>query len=352
MPMICPQCQGSFDQQLECPACRVPLQYQDASRRSGAHSWRHTTWGRILIGLVLAQGIYYALRQLLTAILLAAGVEDAEDSILRLVLFQGIQAFALVVAGLLAGAGKRSGFVFGGVMGFCNGILTLAAQSWGPQPPATFEVYGHLLLHAPIGAIGGAIGGFIWSPPPPPVLPGLTLTLTKKPPARKVSPLAGPILWSRVLVGLAVAVLGAFSASLICDWLATASRTQLLDTPQKLQLVTWEIAMLAICLGSAGAGANTPNGLKQGLVIGLGSGFLLHGLEVWRPRPTGPVLSFLFTQLGFDLGLRFGIEPSVQGLIFTMTTTLLMGPLCGWFGSQLLPPVAARKPRKSFGPTR
>jgi len=80
MAMVCPQCNGSFEQRWHCPSCGVRLLYQTRQTRTGGGSpgetdpWQQTPWGRILIGLLLAQGIYYSLRHLFTAGLLVSGV--------------------------------------------------------------------------------------------------------------------------------------------------------------------------------------------------------------------------------------------------------------------------------------
>ena len=79
MAMVCPQCNGSFEQRLQYPTCNVRLLYQASSRRRrslighGEDSWQQTPWGKLFVGLLLAQGIYYVLRSLCTAGLLAAG---------------------------------------------------------------------------------------------------------------------------------------------------------------------------------------------------------------------------------------------------------------------------------------
>src|SRR5437588_1664174 len=79
MAMVCPQCNGSFEQRWHCPSCGVRLLYQTRQTRTGGGSpgetdpWQQTPWGRILIGLLLAQGIYYSLRHLFTAGLLVSG---------------------------------------------------------------------------------------------------------------------------------------------------------------------------------------------------------------------------------------------------------------------------------------
>ena len=36
MAMVCPQCNGSFEQRLNCPGCNVRLLYQAPTRKRGA----------------------------------------------------------------------------------------------------------------------------------------------------------------------------------------------------------------------------------------------------------------------------------------------------------------------------
>ena len=60
----------SYDQRLQCPTCGVRLLYdfrgpRPKTTREPAARWQQTPWGRILIGLVLAQGLYFALYMLL-----------------------------------------------------------------------------------------------------------------------------------------------------------------------------------------------------------------------------------------------------------------------------------------------
>ena len=82
MAMVCPQCRGFFTQRLHCPKCGVRLVYRDARHEPDYRSdelpgsWQQTPWGRLIVGLVLAQGLYYVLRQLWTAGLLVTREEN------------------------------------------------------------------------------------------------------------------------------------------------------------------------------------------------------------------------------------------------------------------------------------
>jgi hypothetical protein len=102
----------------------------------------------------------------------------------------------------------------------------------------------------------------------------------------------------------------------IREFVLEASEGKLrIDTHLQAGLVTWEISALALLLGSAIAGASTSNGLKQGLVTGLGA-----------------VLVLLVVRLG-------GTGFVLQQFIFNAASALCLCLAGGWFGSQLLPPL-------------
>src|SRR4051794_32429186 len=112
MAMVCPQCKASFDQRLQCPHCEVRLVYQEGGEqraRSPSPSprgWQQTPWGRIFIGLLLAQGMYYGLRHLCVAVLLATGATDPETlwaSLEGQLLIQGLQVASLFLGAVFAG---------------------------------------------------------------------------------------------------------------------------------------------------------------------------------------------------------------------------------------------------------
>ena len=81
MPMVCPQCNRAFGQPLDCPECGGRLLVQanargpapDDGAAGEGSQWNQTPWGRMAVGLILAQGLAYGLQQFLTAGLLATG---------------------------------------------------------------------------------------------------------------------------------------------------------------------------------------------------------------------------------------------------------------------------------------
>jgi hypothetical protein len=338
MAMICPQCQGSFSQRLQCPTCGVRLEYHASRRavtaggseRSG--SWQQTPWARILIGLLLAQGLYYGLVHLCKAGLLVVHDPAAMDvwvTLAGLLVLQGLQALGLLVGGALAGAGQRRALLYGGIVGLWNGVIYVILQLHNAELFNPVALYGQPVLQTACGALGGLVGSLIWRP--------LALLGTAGGAACEAGPLlrkskpgrffAGPIAWARVLAGAALAVAGATWATVILDIVLAASEGHLtIDSHVQAHLVTWEITALAMFVGSALAGASTANGLKQGLCVGVATAILL---------------------VAFRLG---GKHLQVDDVVLTAASALVICQVGGWFGSQLFPPILAGAGRRRLAP--
>jgi hypothetical protein len=334
MSMFCPQCRGSFSQRLHCPACGVRLEYQTHSAARGTpaangSAWQHTPWGRLLIGLLLAQGLYYGLWHLCKAGLLALNSEAPPGvwtTLAGLLVLQALQAISLVSGGALAGAAKRQGVIYGGLVGLANGLISLWTLRGNSQLYSDVLLYGQPILHTTFGAAGGLVGVLIWRPLAPLGAPtGPSAPVAHR--TRRRSAFSGPVSWFRVLMGIGVALGGALWASAILDFILAASDGRLtLDSELQAQLITWEIMALAMLFGSALAGAGTPNGLKQGLFVGLGTASVLVGV----------CLS----------GRTIHLDAATLSLISAMLLCLAGG----WFGARLFPPVVSEYTGKPIGP--
>lgn len=333
MAMVCTRCSTSHEQRLQCPSCGGRLEYWSPRRRwfgGDGRRWMQTPWGRIFLGVALAQGLFYGARHGLTAILKGAygdAFEEAWASVHVLVLFQALQLFSVLLGGMLAGSGQRAGILLGSVVGIWSGALSLVVPGGPAHPLTAVSAYGQPLLQAAVGALGGWAGCLLWKPLLPPVLPGATHLLRKPGKARRrLTLFAGKVSWLRITAGVAVAVAGTLSATVIFDKVLEASHG-VLSTSDQLQdqVITWEIKALALLVGGCLAGATTPNGLKQGLCAALGASALLIGIQT--PYAKQPV----------ELGL------------FTLISTLSLVTAGGWFGSQLFPPVVKFKRKKGFG---
>ncbi len=335
MAMVCPKCNGAFEQRWQCPTCGIRLAYQSGSRPAlgDVHQgspWGQTPWGRILAGVVLSQGLYYGLRQLATAGLLASGDAAARgvwSTLYGLIVLQAIQAACLIVAGMLAGAGLRQGIVFGAIVGVWNGVLSAIVQGVGGVPHTAVTLLGQPILHTAFGALGGFLGCQIWKPLPtlagpasPQVAPPISATRVRRP------LFDGPIAWGRMFLGAALAVGGCIWAHVILDLVLEASQGALDITDHlQAQLVTWEVTGLAMLAGSALAGAGTANSLKQGLCVGFAVSAVL---------------------LGFRLAIRHDPLPD---LVLTVACSLALGLAGAWFGGSLFPPLVKGPRAKQLG---
>jgi len=225
----------------------------------------HSTLGRVLIGVLLAQGLFYALRHLSTGIvLLFQGQEESAstwDSFHGLLLLQGLLLLAPALGGVLAGSSRRGGWLLGACVGAFHGASALILSPVPGQSISSVTQYGLPLLQTLFGALGGLVGSSIWKP-----VQALTFLRVDKKPGiaspRRVPLFTGPIAWVRVTIGTGIAIAGSLYAARLFDLVLMAGEFRSSHLMQD-QIVTWEIKAFAILFGAAIAGASTFNGLKQ-----------------------------------------------------------------------------------------
>jgi len=321
MAMVCPQCYGSYEQQLDCPACGVRLLYH--AKWGAEDQWQQTPWGRIVVGLLLAQGLAHGLK------LFATGLLGGDDGIGQfwttswgIMLLFTLQGISLLIGGTITGAGQMRGLLYGSFVGLVNGLIFLMINLGRGEIQNEVAFYSQPILHVAFGAMGGLIGTVVWRP-----LPTLRLQGSSSPDKVPLSSgyifFAGPVSWKRVLAGICVAVAGvAFSPSIFVFIMEMCHGLVTIESTFQIRLVTWEISAIALLLGAGLAGATTPNGPKQGLVVGLGAGILLFGISLGNPKAA--------------------YQPD-EILVAVLVCLALAG---GWFGSQLFPPLVARSRRK------
>jgi hypothetical protein len=334
MSMVCPQCNQTYEQEERiCPTCNVQLLFfaRIQSPATQHHEdddvgqWQQTPWGRIIIGLVLAQGTAIGLKQLLTAGLLVSvegGTQAVWATLPGLALLHSLHAIGLLAGGALCGAGQERGTMYGALVGLLNGLIFAVLQ-----PPVRLDtvpesvLYAQPVLHLLVGAIGGWIGSTIWRPTPHLTLPNTRLSLPP-PPTFEMRWLQGPIHWIRVIAGALLVACGVMWSTLILNRLVDFSGgAWTVETHFQARLLSWEIAGLTIVLGALFAGATTGNGAKQGLCVGIGGTVLFIGFQMADPRV------------------------NLETAVFTVLCMIGLGLAGGWFGTQLFPPLEAR-PRK------
>lgn len=334
MAMVCPKCSGSFEQSLCCPSCGVRLLYETKGRRAGdnqdgtSNEWLHTPIGRIVAGILLAQGLAYGMQMLCTAGLLAttdATQETLWSTLFGLILLQALQGLSLLIGGAVAGAGQRRAIVVGAVVGLTHGVLFLLIQHLQGEPITEIALYGQPVLHIGFGVVGAVIGSTIWRPLPTVAMPDSEPEKNMLPRGKSgLAILRGPVAWSRVFAGIIVVTVGFVWSPALLHIILDASQAKLKTNDRlQAQLVTWEIMGLCTLLGAAIAGATTRNGFKQGLHVGLGASVVL---------------------IGNYLG---GSSVAPEQIGYTFITIMGLTMTGGWFGGQLFPPVASVRRRHS-----
>src|SRR6516162_748882 len=124
MPLACPQCKQLFDQGGVCPLCHLVLMYHAPNLQSDPAAanqleddrsqWQQTPWGKILIGLILAQGLNFGLYHLVTALFLAIiDTSDVWRTLWGIVIRHTVLAISLLIGGALSGAGQSRGIIYG-----------------------------------------------------------------------------------------------------------------------------------------------------------------------------------------------------------------------------------------------
>ena len=339
MAMVCPQCANSYEQRLQCPSCGTRLLYDCRGPKPAAQAtavrWQQSPWGRILIGLVLAQGLYFSLQHLLLGLMEVLNSQGllhwTWNSFSGLIFLQVVQVLTLTAGGVFAAGGQLRGVSLGAMVGAWNGVLSVLLDPvLHPEfvpTLTTLSLFGVPLVHIVFGTIGGWVGYSIWKPIRPTVVAGAADSVRKGGVARPRAPLfAGRVAWFRVALGAAFVAAGYMTAALVFNFIIDFSAGKLAsDGFWQDRIVTWEIQALAVLVGGAVAGYNTANGLKQGLCVGLLASVVL-GAVLFGFSRTGP-----------------------EAAAVTVVGCFCLSLAGGWFGSQLFPPVLEYRPSRRFG---
>lgn len=334
MSLVCPQCKQGYEKNSVCPLCNVVLLYHAQNLQSELPSshdgteappeWQTTPWGKIVVGLILAQGLIWGLQQLLTAGFLMSGDgTDVWRTLFGLVMYHAVYAASLLIGGALTGAGQTRGILYGAFVGFVSGLISLLTRDHRNSVFPTLFIYAEPIVHLGTGALGGALGMLIWRPIPH--LPDLENSAPVPAAPFSISlegMFAGPVYLGRVCAGSFLIVVGVVWSQAIVDFLLRASHGALsISSKMQAQLVGLEIVAFAAMLGAAFAGATTRNGLKQGLCVGLCASVIILGIQFGNPKFT------------------------IESGIFTVGGIAVVSLIGGWFGGQLFPPLMPRRRR-------
>jgi hypothetical protein len=347
---------GTFSQSESYRWGKQNAAARDDSPPRRPEKWHQSPAGRLVAGILLSLGLAYGLLQLTVTVLrfLGKGDEGALSPELGLGLFYGLQVPGVFLAGMLAGVNRRRGAGPGALVGLMAGIAAVVVLHSGvlnaliapfasnlfsivtPKDPIAvpglIPVHQLALVALPLvymiaAVLGGAIGATIWRPAPalatavlispagPPPAMGLKTSINMPKADRPTATLlSGPIGWIQVIAGIGVAVAGgSFATRPVRQFFLEFTGDYFRITNNEQDNVTlMEVFALSIVLGGTVSGACRANGLKQGLIVGVGAGLgmlpFLAGGEQAKYTP------------------------------FILLSALFLAPLGGWFGTTLLPP--------------
>jgi hypothetical protein len=322
--------------------------------------WSQKPWLRTVMGIIVAQGLFLFLRRcfeahhlytmtaelerlqqwreqagFFTRYLVEERIQAARSmwgGETAFFIWQGLQIVALLLGGILAGAGQKAGWQYGGVIGLINGFISLFQLL--PYKPNVPEVYlfAQPLLYVAVGVLGSVIGAWFW----PPLVAASSEDLRK---AKEVRPpwwkfLLGvfdfkrlKVHWVKSLLCAVVAAAGVIFMEQAYVYLvgklqiAEVLRKRGINREYVIIIMTW----LWVFMSAMAAGASTHHGWIQGFWVGV---------------LTGPVF-IAISALDESKGMTTTV-PTLLG------TFLALGIAGGSFGARLLPPVIKNKHREGL----
>jgi hypothetical protein len=349
MQRFCPKCRNYFAGQMLCPNCFVQLQASTEGPTSDASSYSDRLqdyfpqlqppfWMRFLIGLILAQGLYYGLRELVLSYLYAVDTSpDWWGTDGGWIAARSLQLTALFVGALVAGAGHSRAVFLGLVLGICNSVVVLVAEYRLGSLPEGAVLYGQPVANLVAGVAGGLLGRLLWRPVHAfPALPGMSVA-----PYTPFEVLVrhDPLRWAHIVLGAALALVGTVGAEKLRMFLSHAGTTTG-GTLIQVQFVDWQLATLALLAGGAYAGANTRSGLRHGMIAGALAAVGLIVAQFSLQVAFFPAHEFWLGQLEL---LPSGGQVQIAGIVFCSVTAWLTATVGGWLGAELMPPTVQRR---------
>ncbi|HEY1190364.1 MAG TPA: hypothetical protein VGE74_22210 [Gemmata sp.] len=346
MQLFCPACHAAFAGTQRCPRCGGLLLLPHETTAVVPHPKEPppprpvpSPLGRIVVGAVLALGLYLGLRKVAVGVVLAVAPNpDAWwNSLEGLSAVGALQIATVIFGAVLAAAGRIGGFVFGATVGAVCGALFLGAEIAAGAPPRDLVLYIQPAVLLVVGGIAGVFASRVWGAVPAVELPvpdPHKLSSTRF--AVAAPPTDGrPTLWARVLVGAAVMVVSVVCADQLRKGMQKYSEGTLkVSSVGQARFITWQIAMVGMLTGAGLAGASTGAGTRHGALAGGLAGVGVLGATAARGEALVPVQYWL-GQL--SLGELAPTEPAaVAGALVGVALTGLLG---GWLGGSLFQPL-------------
>ncbi len=339
MNLYCPSCQTAFPGTDICPRCGIRLltpseAFTIMPERAYAapDTIRATLLTRMIVGLTVASGLYVGLHEWMSVV--GPAKEPGEESQTAVWFGFAMQTLAAVVGGLLAGAGRPLGLFTGLIVGGAVGGLSLlpAATSEGVEPLAVGLAVGV----AVIGSFAGFVGSKIWpatSEVLDPVNRGSGSSLAHLAQSEDRARMHRQTDWLRVIIALTIALIGVGGSGAIRAGIRSATGGGMsMGGGGANPMVDLQVTAVLMLIAGLFVGSNTRSGPRHGLILGAAVGLISIALSLVRMPPSVVGLLRLFN-----------IYPDLSNpnaLLVVMLTSLLTCGVMGWFGAQLLPPLA------------
>lgn len=352
MQLFCPVCQAAFPGVQRCPRCGGLLlmshEVSPESTRPVNSEVRHyqpNAWSRVAIGVVLALGVYVAIRKLVMGTVLVL----LDDPRAWWMSFNGLtavytaQAIAVVCGSLIAGSGRSRGFGYGLGVGLVCGGLFLGFELLLGVSPNALVIYLQPLMLALLGIVAGVVGARVWGVAPVLDIPVPNPSkLSSIQFAKQATVDAGkPTLWVRVIASAAIMVLGVAAAEHIKLSAQKYSGGLLhVQSMGQGEFITWQLATFTVLLGGMFAGAGTGAGLRHGLYSGALGG--LGVLLICFKQGIIPPIAYWLERLNLD-----DLSIFSPGTFVAITGSIVMvGVIGGWLGGAMFLPLAPLQMRR------
>lgn len=353
MQLFCTSCAGTFSGTPVCPNCRCRLISPSEAFALSVDRVapppdpvRPTVFSRIVVGSVVAAGLFLGLREWAIAGAQLAGRMPETGFWLTnagVATAFGLRALAVTVGGSLAGAGRPSGFGTGAVVGIVSGGALLMLDSAIGIPLRPLEI-GFTIALVVVASLAGGVGSSLW--PGPSKVPVSIRDSSRGSSLLQLAHGEGqlevvrPTHWVRVLIAAVVGIAGVFAAESIRLALRSGGGEIFnLGNPSTFIYVDLEIAIIIVAFAAMAAGASTGTGLRHGILFGLllAGGVIVMSLKNGDPLPA--VAGWLAV-----LDLPSSMAAS-ESLLAVAVGLFGLGVAGGVFGNALLPPLGKGEQR-------
>ena len=350
MQLYCPACKTAAHPAERCARCGerlvAPSELASLSRDQIADPptlVEPTAFGRVVVGVVVAQGLAVSLRELSLGLLTAL---DFSDLVPGPVVNWLLRGAAVIVGATVAGAGRGNGAATGGVTALvCVGSL-LATDFLAAAKTTQLDnvaALGICLLALAAGHVGSAFWPAVVPLPPSKVRSRGSSLIPLKDDPEVVRPIH--LSWSRVALGVTVVIAGVLLAdSVRLGMRSLAGHGLSLGSPTQVAVVDFLFASVAVLLGGLTAGGGTGAGLRHGTVAGVIAAPALAFLAFLGKDSALVPLTGLLELVGHATES----PRTATGLAVVLVCLTAMCAVSGGFGGLLLPRLALKSRRRPY----